>query len=555
MITKISADRKQLFSILFISLLILYHIIRIVVFASEYGGIEHDAGWALGIARQVAERGTYTTLTSTVVNPHVQIDFNRDNQFTIQAPDGREYFFVSHSTGPGVVLPNALVLKLFGFGFWQSRLGSLIFFCLFLILGSTILYRLQGIIAVVVFQLYLFFFPQLYIFLGYDLFGEMPSMVYILTSFILFVKATQTQDRAWRWFLVSGILAGLSIGTRMPTLIVFGGYGILGGVLLWQKKAVLKDALALIGGVLLVIIFWQLVMFIGLMQVSDFTAYLNHVGGRFEFFFRSLKGITPTAEGLELFLLKALIISEVSYTNLLLSLVLGLTTAIGGVLLLRYTWTYVERRNMLLLLWLAWLIYTVWFLNSPKNAWTRYYWYGLIWLVMLLAMMFAALVKQLKTKRTLFNVIGTLYLSGLFLLSFSSQPQAMTIFITPDMIEVWRQRQLTYRDTYLPWIIVPRDEQEQVAQFIRELPPETHIYYPEGHKTAELSFLTNRIFYTLPRRDLMVPNPNDVVVMGPAIISPWKKEQQQRLDILETIHRECPAIIWETANYIICVAQ
>jgi hypothetical protein len=36
------------------------------------------------------------------------------------------------------------------------------------------------------------------------------------------------------------------------------------------------------------------------------------------------------------------------------------------------------------------------------------------------------------------------------------------------------------------------------------------------------------------------------------MISPWKKEQQQRLDILATTRRECPAIVLETPNYMIC---
>lgn len=550
--------RHRLTSFFLIALFVFYQMLRIVVFVNEYGGIEHDGGWALGIARSLAERGTYTSLTSTVVNPHVQTALNRDNQFTIQDPQGREYFFVGQTTGPASILPAALIFKLFGVGFWQSRLAPLIFFFLFLVLASAILYFIQGLLGVLIFHLYLFFFPQLYIFLGYELFGEMPSLVYIFISFSLFVKATQAKRRRWAWYFASGILAGLAIHARLATLIVFAGFAVVWLMLYRQKQATIIQGFMLIAGELFIAALWQLTIFIGLIQVSDFQAYLNHIWGRFDFFYRSVKGITPVAEGLELFLLKAIILSEISYSHLLVSLLLALTTAIGGLLLIRHlmmTRPFLAdpaRRYMLVLLWMGWFIYTLWFLNGPKNAWVRYYWYGLIWMAMLLALIFAALIRQVRLNPTITNTVGALFLAALFVFSFSSQPEAMSLYITPKLVELWHRRQLMTRDTYLPWIIMPRTEQEQVAEFIRNLPPDTYIYYPEGHKTAELSFLTGRIFYTLPRRDYVGPHPHDIVIIGPAIISPWKKEQQQRLDILETTYRECPSIVLQTTNYIVC---
>ena len=554
MVTRIAANRKLIMSMLLIVLLILLQMIRIVVFVSEYGGVEHDGGWALGIARSVAERGVYTSLTSTVVDPSLQTGFNYDDQFTVQDELGREYFFVAHTTGPGTVLPNALVFKILGVSFWSSRLASLIFFFLFLVLTAAILYFLQGLVSIIVFHLYLFFFPQLYIFLGYEAFGEMPSMVYGLTSFLLFVYATQTKKRPLIWFFASGILAGMAMNTRLATIIIFSGLGVVWLILFWQKKTTFKNAIAVISGALLVAVLWQLIVFVSLMRVSNLQTYASHVWGRIDFFLRTVEGITPVAEGLELFLLKAIIISELSYSHLLVSLLLVVATAISGLLLIKYFQGDSARQNLIIILSTAWLVYTIWFLNGPKNAWVRYYWYGIVWMVMILGVTFGVLIRQLRGRPNVLNIGGSLFFALLFAFSFSQQPQALNVFITPELIEVWRQRQLTTRDTYLPWIIVSRREQAEVAEFILNLPPEANVYYPEGHKTAELSFLTNRIFYTLPRRDLMGPQPSDVVIMGPAIISPWKKEQQQRLDILDTIHRECPLIIWESPNYIICAA-
>jgi len=548
---KRSAAKKYI-PFLITGLLLLYQMVRIIVFVNEYGGIEHDGGWTLGISRSIAERGTYTSLTSTLVDPNVKAEFNYDNIFTIQDKKGREYFFVAQTTGPGVVLPNALIFKLFGINFWSSRTGPLIFFLLFLILTAGILYYIQGLVSVIVFHLYLYFFPQLYIFLGYQAIGEVPSMVYLLTSFVLFIKATETKNRSLFWFFLCGVFIGATLNTRLATLIGLGGFAVVWLILYRQKKIGLKEALMVIVGLLLVAALWQLYILFSLIQVSDFPTYLNHFWGRQEFFLRSLKGITPVAEGLELFLLKAAILSEISRSHLLVSLLLVLITGVGGIWLIRRLWSSQPQRNLVLLLWVAWLIYTIWFLNGPKNAWVRYYWYGLIWMAMLLGLIFGMLVKQVKAQPNKTNIASIILLGLLFLFSFSSQSQALRIFITSDLIEVWRQRQLTTRDTYLPWIIIPRAEQTQAIEVIQNLPKEANIYYPEGRKTAEMSFLTNRVFYTLPRRHLMGSNQNDVIILGPALISPWKKEQQQQHDIIETIRRECPAIVLETPNYIIC---
>ncbi len=550
--SKFLSNRVSFAAFLIITLLIAYQIVRLVVFVADYGGVEHDGGWALGVARSLAERGTYTSLTSTVVDPTLTIGLNREGQVTIQDGEGREYFFIGNTMGPGVVLPSALIFKLFGVGFWQSRVGGLIFFALFLILASFILYTIGGLVSVIIFHLYLLFFPQLYVFLGYEALGEMPSMVYIFLSFLLFIKAVAVEKRRGLWYLASGLLVGVAINTRFATMIVFGGMPLIWLIAYRQQRAKLKEGLAFLSGIIIIGGAWQLYVFIGLSRIAGSGAYFEHLWGQFDFLARTAQGITPIAEGWELFLLKAIILSEISYSSLWLSLALAVITLTGTLWLLRQVWPEPTQRYWVILLGTAWLIYTLWFLSGPKNAWVRYYWFGLIWMVMLLALIVAALIRQARQSGQWTNWAGAILLAGLMGVSFSSQPQAISLFINPDLVELWRQRQLSTPDTYLPWIIVPRAEQMQAADFIRTLPPEATIYYPEGHKTAELSFLTNRIFYTLPRRGRVGPQPDDVLIIGPALTSSWKKERQQQQDILETVYRECPQIIFESPNYIVC---
>lgn len=106
--------RKKLFLALIITLILTaYQLWRIIAFVSVYGGFEHDSGWTLGAARSLAERGEYTYMVSTIVDPNIPADINVDNKFDIQASDGRVWFRTSASIGPASVVPEAVFLKIF----------------------------------------------------------------------------------------------------------------------------------------------------------------------------------------------------------------------------------------------------------------------------------------------------------------------------------------------------------------------------------------------------------------------------------------------------------
>ncbi|MCB0181244.1 MAG: hypothetical protein KDI62_23665, partial [Anaerolineae bacterium] len=163
--------QTKLFLIIIVMILTAYQLWRIIAFINVYGGIEHDGGWMLSISRSLAETGAYTTLVSTIADPNVPGDINVDQKFDIQAADGRIWFFTGNGIGPASIVPDALVLKVFGSSFWALRAGPLIFFTLFLLLTAYLLYELAGIWAVILFNAYLFFYPHLSIFLSYEAMG------------------------------------------------------------------------------------------------------------------------------------------------------------------------------------------------------------------------------------------------------------------------------------------------------------------------------------------------------------------------------------------------
>ena len=184
-----------------IAILILYQMIRLIAFVNVYGGIEHDAGWFLGVARSLAETGSFTTMVSTMPDPAVVagLDINREF-FQIQDEHGRVYFFVEGTTGPTQIIPDAIIIKLFGSGFWQFRTASLLFYLLCLILVSWLLFSMSGFWATFLFHAILFFYPHLSVFLGYEALGEVPLITCVLLSFFLYAKATTLERNRTRWF-------------------------------------------------------------------------------------------------------------------------------------------------------------------------------------------------------------------------------------------------------------------------------------------------------------------------------------------------------------------
>ena len=51
-------------------------LIRVISFASDYGGIEHDSGWHLGMARNLAERGIFASYTNTLTEENESIQMS-----------------------------------------------------------------------------------------------------------------------------------------------------------------------------------------------------------------------------------------------------------------------------------------------------------------------------------------------------------------------------------------------------------------------------------------------------------------------------------------------
>ncbi len=560
---------KKTWIILLITLILTaYQIIRLIVFANVYGGIYRDAGWYASVSRSLAERGTYTSMTSTLVDPTIPSGINVDDRFEVQDEEGRIWFFTVNGLGPGSIVPNAIILKLLGFGFWSLKAGPLLFSTLFLILASLLLYRVGGIIPVLLFFLFPIFYPHLLVYLGYDIYGEVPAIVYILLAYMLFIKATQSPVQM-PYFFLSGLLAGLALLTKIGALFSVGSIFVLWLLLFWQKQTKIKHFVIIGLGFCLLPILWEVIQLVTLTQITDFETYRLHAAERYDFIFRtdgssdailqSIMGNTnPHFDVNEFILAKLLTVSVISHPTSIMSFIVFVLVMISGPLL-----AYLQKdrpviKNTILIIWFGWLIHTAWFVGLSKIARVRRDWFALIFAVMLLCWLTGYFIQQAKRKPTWRTISIAGILTAILIINFVSQLHAVGFFIPTSIVETWRLNYLS-NDTFIgkyeqqvPWLIIPRAQQEEVIEYLVQLPPTSKIFFVDTIKVAELPIRVGRIFYPIERRPLMPHSDEDVVIIGSQVFSPWRKPQELVEPIKAEIRSRCPRVLLENDYYIIC---
>ncbi len=556
--------RNKYFQVTLITLLILYQMIRLIVFANIYGGVEHDAGWFLSVARSLAEKGSYTTLVNTMPDPDVTAGPDINNEYSqIQDKDGYIYFFVEGSVGPTQIILDAIIIKLFGSGFWQFRAASLLFYLLFLILVSGLLFSTGGLLATLFFHTTLLFYPHLSVFLGYEALGEVPAITCILLAFVLYVRAANSETNRTRWFFLSGLVAGLATMAKLISLLSLTSLAILWLILYFQKRITFREGLITIAGMVSLPLVWEFVQLVTIVRLFGFDPYIQHSQQRFNIFLTDGSGLGEQGGGgTEFFWYKFFLISEISHPNPVLSLITLLVVAIGGLFLIWRLQKNQSHQNLLILLWSGWLAHSLWFISASENGWVRHYWTALILATILLSLLWSTLVHKAKMSPTWPNLALAMAVTLLISINFYSQRQSLTLFMADNLVEYWYQKHLAAARTRLPWVIVPRTDQEEVAAVLQQLPESARVFYLENYKSAEMAALSGRLFYPIQRRQFMPPAAGDVVLIGPSVISRWRKpteapttqaaQQAFTNEVIKTVKQNCPRIIFENSYYIIC---
>ena len=322
-------------------------------------------------------------------------------------------------------------------------------------------------------------------------------------------------------------------------------------------------------GTLLPILVWELVHLVILTGLTDLAGYQQHAQQRLRFILDDGSGVgLQTHSGPDFFWDKFFVLAEVAHPQRWVTALIFLIILLGGGWFLWHWRDQAKKQSLLAMIWLGWLLNTLWFVALAKTGWVRHFWFGLVLAILLLSVITVnvarvGLVDQATRKAGEdhpqafpLNRQPALIAATLLVLllgwGFVSQPHSMSFFLPDEIVPYWQQKQINNKyGASLPWIIIPRRAQAEVVAYINQMPPRARVYYPGAHKSAEIPPQTGRVHYPLNRLNFSQPHPADIVLISPSLISPWQ-DPIRRQNLLDLVAKDCPEPVLKNDYYMIC---
>jgi hypothetical protein len=196
-----------------------------------------DDGYYAHIAKNLADGLGYAT-TLSPSQPHYSV--------TLFEPDV--------GSGPTIILPTAIIIKLVGNTYWapgvtEVLLWSSLLLCIVFVLNKMIKDKIGLTIATVVFLFFSYTFMAYHFEQWYALLGEIPAVLLIILAILVyFLRNSKTN------LFITGLLFSLAIQSKLVSFIPFGIFLFI--VVLYQiidSKKNIKAAIRSIFNILFVI--------------------------------------------------------------------------------------------------------------------------------------------------------------------------------------------------------------------------------------------------------------------------------------------------------------
>lgn len=527
---------------------------RILFFVSAYGAIEHDSGWYLGVAKNLALRGIYASYTNSVTNPGVGSFPSIFNRYSVQDANGFIYFPAGVTVGPGYIIPEAIILKFFGSGWWQYRMWPLIAFTLMLFLSLYTVKRLGGLTALVFFAVWLWIIPQFTTQFAYESYSEDIAFLFLLSGFyFLFLSKN---DKYNTLFAFLGGLS-LSFSYLTKTLFLLPIFGVIAFVIgdLYRYKTdkrhlFTKWLVVAVGIVVPIIIFsayeytflvsnfgsngWQAVQ-------ADNRLVFSQGGsgfGNIDAFIQSVSNMP----------LKFTIWRDIGSNIPLLLWVGFLLTPIA---LVWYTKT--QEKVFFVALYLAAIFSFLWYLLLSTDGWARHIWQGLIISMMLISISLGIVNIYLTNQK---KWILWISVSFLCIVSLNYSLLSYSPLLPGSTISSWKSiAKIRGEDGFPCCTMLSLQDQKQIVMFFsQDIKQNDRIYFLAGYLEADVSPLVDKVFYPAERYiALGQKNPeggNSYLIVGPYQQGPWSLESPEYATVVKK--KLCKTIVFQNPSYFLC---
>lgn len=524
---------KKSISYVFILLSSLFFVSRFVVFvATQDVGIEHDSGWYLSVVRNLAQKGIYASSINTIGVSDTRGNHpSIHNRFSVQDEQGYSYFPAGVTVGPGFILPEAMIVRLFGSGWVQYRAWPFICFFLLMAVLFSSAYSLGGIVGLVVFQIWLWFYPQIWINQSFEAFSEQIALLYLLGGLILISK-----KKTSLWMTIcGGLLIGLSVQTKN---LFFLPIPFVVALFFLMKKNV-RLTLFLLLGVMIPTLLFETYRFAYLFSHFGIDSY--HAINKDIYLTMKTGGsglaIFSRKEPL-LFILNKLIVWRHVGTSLLF--------IIAPLVFLRKMHKSFPPFFSYLCISCASIL--GWYIVLSQTGWFRHALPAVVIGMLLVPSLYFRAIEWHSKKKSHLTMLVLLGIFFIFLFSFVSNPLAHgQYFLT---------RELFRSDRYVPTnslqgpFFVPifsRKDQDAVNAFIaKSVPKQSRLCYEGWFLVAELPVIMDRVIFPLPRCKA-----GDILILGPY--------QRGRYSLVgesayaaSMIKSKCGQILYTNSSYLLC---
>lgn len=536
--------------IIFIVILFLF---RTIFFVNTFGALEHDSGWNLGLAKNLATRGIYASYTNTIYNEPAGAQPNIHNRFSLQDDKGFVYFPAAAAIGPGYIIPEALIIKIFGSGWWQYRAWPLLGFTVLIILLLVIVRRFGGIFGLIMFSLWLWLIPQFTIQMAYEALSEHIALLFLLSGFI-FLYITDTQEKL-RFSLLAGLLFSFSYLTKSIFLLpVFGAIVYLQYDYFkyeQNKRYLLKKWLIFLVGLIFPIIIFASYRHglinsqfgaLGLAaQKEESRLVFSQSGSGTD----SFKVLSQTPD----FITKKLAVWKDVGINF--PPITWLAFIFCPLIFLKFLPT--KEKVLLSALYVSSFISFIWYILFSTDGWARHIWPGLMLGMMLICISAGLIYHRVRIeKRWLF--LSIFIPVCLFFLNYSVV-NASPVF-NQKVISSWATvRKIRGLDGFPSNPVLSLADQRQVIEYFQKnITRNDRIYYLLGYLNAEISPLVDKVFYSIERYiNNGQTNPEggkSYIIFGPYQQGIWADVSENYMTMTTTA--VCDKIVMQNPSYLLC---
>jgi hypothetical protein len=482
-------------------LLAVLFLLRTVYFISAHDvGIEHDSGWYLGVARNLATRGIYASYTNNLTDPTSKASLNIYGRFSVQDGDGFTYFPAGVTVGPGYVLPQAILLRIFGIGYWQYKLWPLIGYFLLMVTLFAFCMYLGGVRSALILGLWFWVRPDIFFNLSHEAFSESIALLFFLISVAFqiksfpLIKKLDTRDR----ILLSGVFMGFAILTKY--LLLFYVVGLFICVLFSggeDKLRKVRYLFSLILGIVSPILIFEVYKFVTVVRALDLVSYFAVVADGILVLKMGGSGAGYSRFSEEFIRNK---LSVWDHLQVFSSFVFWLVLFAGLATLIKKS---IKERHIFLCLCGGVLPHLLWFIVISPTGWLRHVWPAVVICLMCFSIFLAHLSFSFHRSVLRFFAFGCvllLYLSSVFgslgMPTFAMDPNNFY-----NMWVAWQKGQTPNKlQGFLFAPIFSWKEQTAIAQFIHKRIPKTKkIYYVNLFIATDISTIADRVFYPLER--------------------------------------------------------